>query len=163
MKFQIQCPKTYRSLRDILIVADNDEDPNGRFREVCDHIVRIFGQGVGPTAPQQKTKTTPAVTVLMIPWTNERGHLEQLCCKSAKNAAKGVGSIVDNFFALLGSGAWNQSRYGKAWLRVNLAVRCVQDPFIHLGTVFDEPRYHSLIPVDHSSFDRIANFLATFA
>jgi hypothetical protein len=162
--FQIERPKTYRSLRDIIIAADNDEDPPGRFRNVCTHIERVFGSGTAPTAPLRRTlKMRPRVTALMIPWAEERGHLERLCCDAAKYSDKTVGGHIDTLMGLLHADKWTQSRFGKAWLRTNLAARCERDPFIPLGVIFEENRYADMIPLDHPSFQRIADFLSSFA
>lgn len=161
----LRSPKTFRSLTDIIIVADNDDDPKGRFQNVSAQIERIFGKGTGPSAPQRRALgTKPAITVLMIPWTDEHGHLEQLCCPAAKTADKIVGSHVDYFLGLLQADKWpSESRRGKAWLRANLAARCEHDPFIALGNVFAKDRDCALIPVTDPTLDPIANFLASFA
>ncbi len=162
--FQISRPKTFASLRDIVIVADNDEAPKDNFDNVCRQIDEFFGAGSAPSKPLERTtKIKPAVSVLMIPWASLNGHLERLCVPSARDADKTIGKDVDTFMALIGAEKWNNdSRFGKAWLRTNLAVRCVVDPFVALGKVFDEDKHHQLIPVNHSSFKDIADFLITF-
>jgi hypothetical protein len=162
-KFKIENTKAFRALRDIVIVADNDEGPDDRFKNVCMHIERIFGRGTAPNNPQERTITNPRVSVLMVPWTNTRGHLERLCCDSARDADKTAGKDVDDFMAVCRAERWTDSRFGKAWLRTNLAIRCERDPFIPLGVVFEEVRNHHLIPVEHASFKQIANFLSSFA
>jgi hypothetical protein len=96
----------------------------------------------------------------MVPWTNEHGHLERMCVEAARDANKNIAMHVDTFMNLIRAEGWqNQSRFGKAWLRVNLAARCSRDPFIALGSVFAYARHNALIPIDHSSFDRIADVL----
>jgi len=162
--FRASRPKTYGSLRDIIIVADNDETPDANFENVCRQIEGIFGAGTAPTAPQRRTlKIKPAITILMMPWTGRNGHLERLCINSAHDADKKVGVHVNNFMAVLAADKWNnESRVGKAWLRTNLAARCVVDPFVALGHVFEEPKYQTLIPLDHASFKPVADFLASF-
>jgi hypothetical protein len=162
--FQIDRPKTFASLRDIIIVADCDETPQENFNNVCRQIEKIFGTGTAPPSPLKRTlKTRPSVSVLMIPWTGEKGHLEKLCNPSTRNANKTVGVHIDTFMSLICAENWqNDSRFGKAWLRINLASRCESDPFVALGHVFEERKHSSLIPLDDSSFDRIANFLASF-
>jgi hypothetical protein len=99
----------------------------------------------------------------MIPWAEERGHLERLCCDAAKYSDKTVGGHIDTLMGLLHADKWTQSRFGKAWLRTNLAARCERDPFIPLGVIFEENRYADMIPLDHPSFQRIADFLSSFA
>jgi hypothetical protein len=162
--FRTVRPKTFASLKDIIIVADNDKTPGANFDDVCSQIETIFGPGTRPTALRQRTtKIKPAVSVLMMPWDNINGHLEALCVDSARDAAKGVGTNVDSFLALVGADDWKDAaRYSKAWLRSNLAVRCSADPFVALGHVFEHAKNHHLIPVNHKSLDQIAKFLASY-
>jgi hypothetical protein len=160
--FRANRTKQYNALRDILIVADNDDAPIASFSNVCDHIERFFGER--PSAPLIKTKTKPAVSVLMIPWTDIHGHLEALCMESATDADRDVATHVQTFMNLLFAERWaSASRRGKAWLRANLAARCDRDPFVPLAEVFKQERYSHLIPLKHKSFDRIARVLAGFA
>ena len=162
--FQAERPSTFHSLRDIILVADNDQSLDQSFSAVCEQIERFFGTGSAPKAPRERTTTIkPAVSVLMIPWDNENGHLERLCVDSARDADRTIAGHVDSFMALLRSDNWgSESREGKAWLRTNLAARCDRDPFVALGHVFEHQRYANLIPLKHSSFKPIADFLATF-
>ena len=161
-KFRLENTRAYNALQNIIIAADNDEDPDRKFQNVCEHIERVFGPGTAPNRPQERAKTRPYVTVLMLPWTQERGHLEYLCCESADDADRTAGMRVDDLLALCGGDDWTVSRWGKAWLRTNLAIRCEQDPFVALGHVFNDPRFQHLIPVNHSSLNQIADFLAGF-
>jgi len=165
--FRLAYTKPYNALRDILIVADNDQTPDECFDRVCKQIEQVFGSGTAPSQPLQTARTRaaePAVTVLMIPWTGERGHLERLCVESARAADQAIGQHVQTFMDLIGADRWdNESRHGKAWLRVDLAGRCERNPFVSLGEVFRETRYHNLIPLNHRSFDRVANVLTRFA
>jgi hypothetical protein len=163
-KFQIERPKTFRQLKHVLIVADNDDHPEDNFKNVCQQVDGVFGAGSAPANPLLASAATPAITILMIPWSGEPGHLEKLCVAAAKDSDRGVGSNVDTFLAMIGADRWqSESRRAKAWLRVNLAARCASDPFIPLGTIFDESRHNGLIPVGHPSLKRIADVLASFA
>jgi Protein of unknown function (DUF3226) len=161
--FEVRQTKAYQGLRDILIVADNDDDPEERFANVCNHIGDKFGAGAAPDAPLKPTIRKPRCTVLMLPWTGENGALETLCMEAAKNADKSVAAHVDGFLACLVAEEWpGRLRYSKAWLSANLAGRCAIDPSIALGKVFNDKRHQRLIPVEDSSFNRIADFLRGF-
>ncbi len=162
--FRASRPKTYASLKDIVIAADNDESPQVNFKNVCRQIENVFGDGTAPTSAQQSTtRIKPAISILMIPWTGQNGHLEKLCNDSANDSDKKIGGHVTAFMGLLAASNWkNESRFGKAWLRANLAARCERDPFVPLGVVFEDDRNKDLIPVDHKSFDPVANFLSSF-
>ena len=86
-----------------------------------------------------------------------------MCIEAARSADGAVGGHIDMFMNLIAAERWkNESRFGKAWLRTNLAARCVRDPFVALGHVFNDPQYQELIPVNHSSFKRIIEVLRRF-
>jgi hypothetical protein len=161
--FRTQRTHIYKQLKNIVIVADNDDSPQENFEYVCKQIESVFGYGTAPTAPLDKSNTNPPVTVLMIPGTGVEGHLEKLCQETARNADKNIAKSVDDFMALIHSDKWpSESRKAKAWLRTNLAARCENDPFVSLGEVFSESRYKKLIPLNHNSFDQIIDFLKSF-
>jgi hypothetical protein len=100
---------------------------------------------------------------LTVPWDDINGHLELLCVEAAHWANRTTGQETDDFLARLLADRRSESRKGKAWLRSNLAARCASDPSIALGKVFSEARHHGLVPVEHNSFDAIANYLNSFA
>jgi hypothetical protein len=165
-KFNLERTNEFRGLSHILFVADNDETPKANFDNICAQINRFFKANVAPNAPLVRVPragTRPSLTVLMMPWTDENGHLEKLCVAAARQADKKMAEKVDTFMATINSDKWkSESRVGKAWLRTNLAARCVPDPFVPLGRVFEDAPLRNLIPVTHSSFDVIADVLRTF-
>lgn len=155
--------KRFNALEGILIAADNNDQPDMRFRNVCQHIERLFGAGTAPSSPLEANRTKPPVTILMIPWTGVCGHLESLCVEAAESAHGIVAGQVQTFMDMVHAERWDsEARRGKAKLRINLAVRCAQDPFVPLGDVFREERHRGLIPLDHRSFDDVAKVLAEF-
>jgi hypothetical protein len=154
-------PKTFHSPGAILIVADNDDTPDDSFANVCGQIEEYFGSGTAPKKPLQPTRTRPPVTVFMVPAEGADGHLELLCSFAADGADKKIAAHVDTFMSLIGADNWTSvSRVGKAWLRVDLAARCENDPFVPLGVVFTEKKHESLIPLTNTNFDDIANVIA---
>jgi hypothetical protein len=68
-------------------------------------INQVFGPGTAPKTPLQKTprtaKRAAAITVLMVPWTNEHGHLERMCVEAARDANKNIAMHVDTFMNLI--------------------------------------------------------------
>lgn len=129
---RVEHPSRFRQLSDILVVADNDEDPDGNFGRVREQIEAALGHA--PGQPLQRTEARPRVTILMLPWTGEHGNLEALCCEAARSVDQTTGSHVDHFLALVHADQWLDTRKGKAWLRANLAARA-DDPFVTLGNV----------------------------
>jgi hypothetical protein len=160
-QFEIEHTRVFNALIDVLVVADNDDAPKERFDNACAEIEKAFGTKAVPKAPQVASKSKPRCTVLMVPWTDVKGNLESMCVDAAKEADKTIGGHVQTFLAMVKAEAWpSPSRYGKAWLRSNLAVRCEVDPFVPLGKVFREKRHEALIPVTDKSFNQIATFLS---
>jgi hypothetical protein len=169
--FQTARTSDYRAILDILIVADNDETPASgpspnSFTKVCEQIEIVFGPGSAPRIPQQKvsrTATRPSITVLMVPWTDIKGHLERVCVEAARSADQARASDVDTFMGLIHADRWNnESRYAKAWLRTNVAARSLRDPCVAIGHLFSDPRYHYLVPMNHPSLNDIIGFLRGF-
>jgi hypothetical protein len=172
--FRLTRPRTVGQITRYLFVADNDENPVDRFDNMRAQIEKLFGPGTAPDARGQSKRKVggPEITILMIPWRvepvthahiAENGHLECLCMPSARSADAHIAASVDQFMATIGADRWNdESRYGKAWLRSNLAARCASDPFVPLGHVFEKPKHADLIPIDHMCFDQITEFLRTF-
>jgi Protein of unknown function (DUF3226) len=161
-KFELEETKAFRGLNDVLIVADNNDEPSKRFANACDHIKTKFGEVATPKEPLKPSQHRPRCTVLMIPWTDKQGTLESMLLEAARKADRGVGNHVDMFLSLLIAERWaSPTRKDKAWLRTNLAGRCENDPFIPLGRVFTEGRHEGLIPVGDPSFDYIADLLSS--
>ena len=152
----------FTAVTDLLIVADNDTDPDGNFARVGQQLANA-GYPV-PAAPlaAAEAPNQPRVCVLMLPWTNEQGTLDALCLGPARAAAPGIASCVDAFAACVqASGQDHAQRQAAMALRVLLAGAHAKNPGIGLGRVWqDNP---ALIPLDHAAFDRVARVLADFA
>jgi hypothetical protein len=152
--FKAQDTRPFLALSDILVVADNDTNPTQNFIQVQTQIEAVF-PGRSPDRPRHASNSTPPVTILMLPWDDERGSLETVCMGGARKATQ-IGLKVDAFITDVGGEHWGEPRRGKAWLRTSLAVRH-EDPFITLGHVF-KYRGH-LIRLDDHCFDGIAGIL----
>jgi hypothetical protein len=161
--FRIENTKIWANLKDVVIVGDNDDTKKERFDDICAQVADVEGL-IAPDAPLKPSRSRPRCTILMIPWTETHGTLESLCVEAARKAHAKSATHVDAFLDLAHWATWtSESRRGKAWLRSNLAIRS-RDPFVQLGSVFEEPKYRPLIPIsrDVESFKRIADVLATF-
>ena len=73
--FALEALKTEIGIRNILIVADNDDDPAISFRRVRQQIKRVYGDDRVPNRPLEKKGSNPSITILMIPWVGECGSL----------------------------------------------------------------------------------------
>lgn len=155
--------KFEEGVKDILVVADNDEAPDQSFGNVCRQIRRAYGPDKVPNRPTRKVSTDPSVMVLMIPWENEIGSLETLCLDAARRPNNQVANDVDYFAAKIGFENWDrQTRKSKMWLRTMLAACCEHDPFVFLGNVFRYRKNQHLIPLDHHCFDRVSDVLSQY-
>ncbi len=64
--FKLSHTIRFSSLRHLVIVADNDEDPDGNFRAVKQQVEAVF-PGRSPQAPWTKTGNNPTISILMVP------------------------------------------------------------------------------------------------
>ena len=152
--------KTFDIVTDILIVADNDLDPDENFNKVRTQI-EATGQYAIPNAPLVKESGTPTIQVMMIPGTKKQGNLESLCVEAAIDAHPDIAKCVDNFADCVDADCWEEvTLREKMRLRSLLAAAHKPDPFIGLGNTWrEEP---TLIPLSHSCFDWIAKVLSSY-
>ena len=159
----LEALKLEAGVRDILIVADNDESPDRSFANVCRQIQGAYSPDKVPDYPLQKVSSNPSIMVLMIPWIDELGCLETLCARAARSVDAQVSGHVDQFAALIGADNWDrETRKSKMWLRSMLAACCERDPFVFLGKVFRDNKSRYLIPLDHRCFDQVSAVLSQY-
>ena len=155
----------FEGLTDVVVVADNDEDPDVTFKFVQDQIeeARKLGaiQYAVPDQPYIKKTGTPAVTICMMPAAGMKGNLEALCYIAASNAAADVAKCVEQYSACVGSDKWgSQSKLSKMKLRSLLAGKHRTNPDIGLGRVWvQEP---DLIPLNDACFSELVNHLRAY-
>lgn len=150
-----------KRFKEVVLVADADENPGTRFAEVRDQVEKYFK--FSPSAPRARAKGPPGVTVLLMPWDDEPGNLESACVDAAMSADSAMASHVHNFASVANVDKWrSETRQKEMKLRANLAARCERNPFVSLRDVFVEPAYRSLIPLSDKSFDRLADFFRGF-
>ncbi len=153
----------FKVVKRILVVADNDDDPQGRFEFLKSQLSQVFAAEKLPNAPLNTSAVTDKIdlTILMIPATEQHGNLETLCRDAAQRANVHVADRIDAFSADTVPPEWESDiRRSEMWLRCNLAVRCRQDPFVYLGTAFRD--YPDLIPLNDKAFRPIVDLLRGF-
>lgn len=156
-----ELPGGLKKFDKVLIVSDNDDDPQASFELVRGQAERFFG--FAPNAPGQVMNGPPIVMIQMIPENGKTGDLETLCIEAAKRTDNPMAGHVDTFAALARTENWaSDTKKGEMWLRTNLAARCERDPFVTMRNVFTEPRYRFLLPLDDPSFDAISAVLDGF-
>lgn len=160
--YKIEAKSNFPNIRDVLVVADNDDNPDDRFSRVCDQIRYALGSRAVPSAPRQTVQSSPRCTVLMIPSDNEHGALESILKEPTRCNDSLIAGHVDTFLDLVHAERWqSQTRWDKAWLRSNLAVRH-KKPFIELMDVFKEEEDRRPISFNHQSLDWLGQFLSQF-
>lgn len=151
---------TFDIVTDILIVADNDLDPDENFNRVRTQI-EAAGHYAIPSAPLIKESGTPTIQVMMIPGTKKQGNLESLCIEAAIDAHPDIARCVDQFTSCVHADRWKEITFREEMrLRSLLAAAHRTNPSIGLGRVWiEEPK---LIPLNHSCFDWIATVLSSY-
>ena len=161
LKAHYEIPGGLRRFDKVLIVSDNDDEPDQSFERVRAQIETHFG--FAPPAADQVVNGPPYLKIQMIPADGELGNLETLCIEAARRADAEKAGHVDTFAALARTDNWDSAcRKGEMWLRSNLAARCEGDPFVTLRNVFTVRRNQFLIPINDQSFDAISDVLSGF-
>jgi hypothetical protein len=151
---------SFASVRHIVIVADNDADQNASFA-----LIRSQLEARGhepPLEPFIRRGGYPSMQILMLPLMNQPGNLETVCLDGAASANGIIAGHVDMFGATTHADAWPPQQYGKMWLRSYLAAACQRDPFVPLGSVFQDPPFAGLIDFQHPSFTPLAEILESY-
>jgi hypothetical protein len=147
----------------VIIVADNDSDPDEAFKGIQGEIKMAGLQP--PDAVQTKTKATeefPALSVLMIPSAAEKGCLETLLLTSAAEKYKEQIKCVTDFVGCVQATNWEVSDLAKLKMRCLLSALYEENPCISL-TVALLKDGETLFPLGHEIFQPIADFLTEFA
>jgi hypothetical protein len=154
----------FEEVRGIIVVSDNDDSPSKSFSEVIGHIKRATGYGI-PKRPLQIVKPQkrdhPLLSVMMVPWTRMKGNLESLCLLSMYDCHPEIKKCLDAFCRCLRINSWTKGKLSKMKLRTMVAAACKSDPNTSLQ--YSWSRTEELIPLEHTCFDKIANFLVKFS
>jgi hypothetical protein len=145
-------------IKRILLVTDADHDRDERFEWLCKQIVDA-GFGPAPARPLEESAGDPNISIMLIPLDEPSGCLECICQAAARQADVRTGQYVDTFVSQAAKPDWSDIHKNKVWLRTNLAARA-RDPFVFFGSVFRDPKNHNIIPLDHKSFQPIADVLS---
>ncbi|MGY3366231.1 hypothetical protein ACVWZL_003356 [Bradyrhizobium sp. GM2.4] len=150
------------NVKAVLVVADNDSEPSESFEAVQAEIKKAPDFGV-PAAEQTVAKSKnglPPVVVLMLP-IGAPGNLECLCLEAA-HAKFGLKAELDAFVAATPAMGWSIGKQSKMRMQAILAASNRKQPDAGFAGHWSTPeKYH--IPVDHSCFDDLANFLSNFS
>jgi len=148
-------------IRGIIVVADSDDDPAGRFADACEHF-RGKVLPIPKAAMQERksgTSGTPKTAVIMIPAHGVEGGLETLvlsCCAEVEEFRECINSFclcVDTPRSIL--------ERDKLRLRALIAALNPKDPSASISNLLSTARRP--FPMTHTALDGIAQFLIHFA
>lgn len=150
----------------VVVVGDCDDDPKARFAAIAKQVNAVPPLKAA-SKPFERSSSRPTCSIIMLPDDRTEGALESIFQAAAKSVNAGHADAVSNLLSAVHADRWkargktDKVRIDKAWLRAWLAIQCA-DPFVPLGSVFDEKKNRSAIPLDHTSLKPLADFLATF-
>ncbi len=154
----------FTAVTEVVLLADNDDDPNASFTAVCDQITdaRSTGNvsrnwGV-PSAPVIKAPGDPSVSIWMWPSPGQPGCLETLLWQVILTKYPKEAKCVDSACRCAGTSAWRSvSKLDKARVRCFVALVYKRNPAIALSLLWrDCPK---LVPVTDRSFKPFSDFL----
>jgi len=151
----------FRTLKGILILSDNDDNPANAFCSVSKQI----SSAEGYKAPSQplavvRTDSVPPLVVVMLPWRDQPGNIEQLCLISSYESYPNIKACLDEYVTCTGVNLWGLTKQLKMKMRCMLSSTCSSDP--NTSLVYAWSRGENLIPLNHGCFDQIADFLRKF-
>jgi hypothetical protein len=154
----------FAQLEKILIVADNDGNPQGALQRVQQKInaTAVFQQNRRYVAPAQEQVTAganPSITILMLPWSGQAGALDTLSLTAARNKEPTIAACVDAFAICVNTAGWTAPREDKMKLRALISA-AYNDPYISPAWVWRDGT--NLVPLNDPVFDQVETFLRTF-
>ena len=149
----------------ILIVADNDNNPNQLFSEVQNQIRISNRNGTGypiPNKPMEVAKVDgqPVIMIMMIPWVDIPGCLETLLLPVLQREKKEIKICVDNFLTCTETAKWEIQKRDKTAIQCFIAGSNSDDPNKSLRYLLESE--NNPIPMNASEFDDIVNTLTNF-
>jgi hypothetical protein len=148
----------FNQVTDLIVIADNDDDPAAKFTLVCDLIRQAEGFAI-PHHAAQMTAGKPRVGIYMLPGAGTPGQLETLCIQSCETAWPERAACLNSFVACNGHIAlWEQGKQEKMKMRSLISSICSSDPYTSLPHAWS--RAENIIPLAHACFDGLAAFLS---
>lgn len=161
----IETTTGFEGIIELVLAADNDDDPDANFNEVVGYVEMNPKLGsperkVGiPTEPNVRAAGEISATALMLPWAKIPGSLDSLCLEVASHAHPSQSQCVDTYAECVSADSWSVSKQAKMKLRSLFAGTHRRNPDIGFGNVWrDEP---GLVPLDDNCFNQLADFLRT--
>ena len=136
------------------IVRDAETSAGGAFQSVQSALSNVALPA--PKNPAERTDTSPAVTVLILPGDNRQGMLETLLCESFADTS--VEHCIDDFFKCVESlPDMSIERSDKARAHAYLTTK--PNPHFSVGVAAKNDYWN----LDHSVFSTVRDFLQMIA
>lgn len=144
----------------IVIIADNDSDPDRAFKDVQEQIENAEGYRV-PDRPYSTPNLAhaPAVVVMMLPKEGEPGCLEHLCLQAGYAKWPDMRVCLERFLQCAPARDWPNSRKAKMLLRCLISATCQSDPNVGLRYLWSDRRRECQFSLAHACFDPISDYL----
>src|SRR5262249_16806426 len=135
----------FDSVRGVVVVSDNDQNPNASFQEARSLIHNASFSS--PNNPYAFAPGSPPVAVILIPAQNVNGQLETLCLTAISSAWPTQFHCAQTFATCIGIGAWaNPNKRERATLRALISHICQRDPNSSLTHLWHDGR-EEVIPL----------------
>lgn len=153
IKIEAQTRPTFRSVG---VVRDADDNPEGAFQSVCDHLNNA--RYVAPDAHGTFSEAVPSVGIFIVPDGVHGGAIETLCRQSVQEspAAQCVEQYLD---CLNGNNAMESANRDKSFAHAYLAA--THDPVARVGEGaqrgtwdFQSPVFGELLSFIQNLYDR---------
>jgi Protein of unknown function (DUF3226) len=153
----------FTGVSEVLILADNDDDPEKSVREICEQIIEAKREGKikrnwgQPTNSLTKAGGDPAVSMWMWPNHGRPGCLETILWQALETIYGDVAACVQAACVCAATDGWPISKLDKARVRCFMSLVCRKNPAISLSLLWRD--FPDLIPLADAAFDPIETFL----
>ena len=154
----------FDSLQRLLVVADNDDTPDESFKRIRGYLKKA--DLPFPQEPLKIKRNHPdglGTAVMMLPFKSAtgsvKGCLESLLILAINDHKPEVKKCVDSYYDCV-SGNWTKFKEDKFRVRCSIAAMWPEDPNFGLQFALDPAK--NMIPLSHSSFDEVVDFLKKF-
>jgi hypothetical protein len=157
--------RNFIAIEEVVILADNDMDPNKSFLSICNQIESAkFTRNLSrdwaiPDKPSIKMTGDPSVSIWMFPSEARQGCLETLLWEAIRNQRGHAANVecVEAACRCSGSDQWPVSKLDKAKVRLFLSLVCRENPAVSFNNLWRD--FPNLIPMNQAAFTPLANFL----
>lgn len=151
-------------IKRLVIVADADLDAGAAFENVQNQL--RFAEIDPPSHPNELKPGALSVAVVILPYIGV-GCLESICCEPAEQTVKvKIRDCVSKFVEQVADQDWTEVQRSKLRLRVLMAAAWRKDPGVQLMALLNDQGTGAdptVIPLQHASFDWIANLIDEWA